>query len=285
MKNNEENSVKREVHEEIKSDLSNGNITTHKTTSTVPSTTVNDAKKADYHEGYVQGEVSENHRKSKDQTVKDNDNAARGLLLGIILASVVGLILGTTYFLNRRDEAPTLVPLVVPVPKANQPSAPSNTTKIIEKEKTIIEKLIPVPQASPVQKASPAEKVAPSPQVNPAPNINITVPNSQRQEAPAQPVAPAPSAPNNIKITLPKPQKEPTSTTPTPAPQSSTAPSPTESTPAPQSSTAPSPTESTPTPESSPVPSPTPPNPPPKTSSPTQNNDASGVDGGVDSQK
>lgn len=255
MKNNEENSIKREVHEEIKTDLSNGNITTNKTTSTVPSTTVNNAKKA----GYVEGVVSENHRKSEDQTVKDNDNAARGLLLGIILASVVGLILGTTYFLNRRDEAPILVPLVVPVPRANQPSPPpSNTTRTIEKEKTIIEKLVPVTQASPVQKApqpSPVEKVAP------APNININVPNS-RQETPVQPVAPAPSAPsNNIKITLPNPQKEPTLTAPTPAPQSSAIPSP---------------TVSTPTPESSPVPSPTPPNPPPKTSSPTQKNDASG---------
>ena len=258
MKNNEEDNIKREVHEEIKTDLSNGKITTNKTTSTAPSTTVNNAKKADYHSGYVEGVVSENHRKSEDQIVKDNDNAARGLLLGIILASVVGLIIGTTYFLNRREEAPTLVPLVVPVPRANQPSPPSNTTRTIEKEKTIIEKLVPVPQPNPVQKApqpSPVEKVAP------APNININVPNS-RQETPAQPVAPAPSAPsNNIKITLPNPQKEPTSTAPTPAPQSSPIPSP---------------TVSTPKPESSPIPSPTPATPSPTTSSPTPKNDASG---------
>ncbi|MDB9510704.1 hypothetical protein PN499_05870 [Kamptonema animale CS-326] len=225
MKPNEENSSSREIHQEIHTEGTNGHVSTTRTTSTVPSTT------AAHHKGYVQGEIAENHRRNEVQKVRDNDNAARGLLLGIILASLVGLVLGTIYYLNRRDEAPIPAPLVIPVPRANQPSTPPAPTRTIEREKTIIEKIVPAPQPSPVQKATPApqpsgaQKVAPAPQ-QPAPNINITVPNSQRQDPPAPQAAPAPSSPsNNINITVPNPQREPAPASPSPAPQSSTAPS------------------------------------------------------------
>ncbi|MDF0551984.1 hypothetical protein [Kamptonema sp. UHCC 0994] len=226
MKPNEENSSSREIHQEVHTDGTNGHVSTTRTTSTVPSTT------AAHHKGYVEGEIAENHRKIGAQQVRDNDNAARGLLLGIILASLVGLVLGTVYYLNRRDEAPIPAPLIVPVPRANQPSTTPAPTRTIEREKTIIEKIVPVPQESPVQKATPApqaspvQKATPAPQASPAPNINITVPNSQRQDAPTQPATSAPSSPsNNINITVPSPQKEPASTAPSPAPQSSTSPS------------------------------------------------------------
>ncbi|WP_449420421.1 hypothetical protein [Phormidium nigroviride] len=219
MKPNEENSFSREIHQEVNTDGTNGHVSTTRTTSTVPSTT------AAHHKGYVEGEVAENHRKREVQKVRDNDNAARGLLLGIILASLVGLVLGTIYYLNRRDEAPIPAPLIVPVPRANQPSTPPAPTRTIEREKTIIEKIVPAPQSSPVQKATPAPQASPTSQ-QPAPNINITVPNSQRQDPPAPQAAPAPSSPsNNINITVPSPQREPASTPPSPAPQSSTAPS------------------------------------------------------------
>lgn len=219
MKPNEENSFSREIHQEVHTDGTNGHVSTTRTTSTVPSTT------AAHHKGYVEGEVAESHRKREVQKVRDNDNAARGLLLGIILASLVGLVLGTIYYLNRRDEAPIPAPLIVPVPRANQPSTPPAPTRTIEREKTIIEKIVPAPQPSPVQRATPAPQPSPaSPQ--PAPNINITVPNSQRQDPPAPQAAPAPSSPsNNINITVPSPQREPASASPSPAPQSSTAPS------------------------------------------------------------
>lgn len=233
MKPNEQNSFNREVHQEVHTDATNGHVSTTKTTSSVPSTTVNDSKKAAYHNGYVQGEVSEHHREAKVQQVRDNDNASRGLLLGIILTSLVGLVLGTVYFLNRSDDAPAPAPVVIPVPRANQPSTSPAPVRTIEREKTIIQKIIPVPQASPAQKAAPApqpnsvQKAAPAPQQPaPAPNINITVPNSQRPETPPQQAAPAPSAPsNNINITVPNSQKEPASTQPSPAPQSSSFPS------------------------------------------------------------
>jgi len=233
MKPNEENSSSREIHQELHTDATNGHVSTTRTTTSVPSTTAKASKEAAHNQGYVQGQMAENHQ-AGTQEVRDNENAGRGLLLGILLASLAGLVLGSVYYFNRAEEAPTPAPVIV-VPKANQPSATPAPTRIIEKEKTIIEKIVPVPvQPSPVQKAtpapqpSPAQKAAPAPQANPAPNINITVPNSQQQDAPAQQAAPSPSSPsNNINITVPNSQKEPASTPATPAPESSATPSPT----------------------------------------------------------
>ncbi len=233
MKPNEENSSSREIHQEVHTDATNGHVSTTRTTTNVPSTTGKASKEAAHHQGYVQGEMAENHRQVGTQEVRDNENAGRGLLLGILLASLAGLVLGGVYYFNRGEEAPTptAAPVIV-VPKANQPSATPAPTRTVEREKTIIEKIVPVPvKPSPVQKATPAPQPSPAQKADPAPNINITVPNSQRQEAPAQQAAPAPapsSPSNNINITVPNPQKDPASTSPTPAPESSTAPSPTQ---------------------------------------------------------
>jgi len=232
MKPNEENSSSREIHQEVHTDATNGHVSTTRTTTSVPSTTGKASKEAAHHQGYVQGEMAENHRQLGVQEVRDNENAGRGLLLGILLASLAGLVLGSVYYFNRGEEAPTPTadPVIV-VPKANQPSATPAPTRTIEREKTIIERVVPV-QPSPAQNAtpapqpSPAQNATPTPQANPAPNINITVPNSQQQDAPAQEAAPSPSSPsNNTNTTVPTPQNEPASPPPTPAPESSATPS------------------------------------------------------------
>jgi|GEM_PF-600388 len=237
MKPNEENSSSREIHQEVHTDATNGHVSTTRTTTNVPSTTGKASKEAAHHQGYVQGEMAENHRQVGVQEVRDNENAGRGLLLGILLTSLVGLVLGTVYYFNRAQEAPTPTSdTVIVVPKANQPSATPAPTRTVEREKTIIQKIVPVPvQPSPVQKAtpapqpSPAQKATPAPQANPSPNINITIPNSQQQDAPAQQAAPSPSSPsNNTNTTVPNSQREPASTPPTPAPESSATPSPTQ---------------------------------------------------------
>ncbi|MEG5035087.1 hypothetical protein [Microcoleus sp. AT3-D2] len=235
MKPNEENSSSREIHQEVHTDASNGHVSTTRTTTSVPGTTGKASKEAAHHQGYVQGQMAENHRQLGVQEVRDNENAGRGLLLGILLTSLVGLVLGTVYYFNRGEEAPTpaSAPVIV-VPKANQPSATPAPTRTIEREKTIIEKVVPV-QPSPAQNAtpdpqpSPAQQATPAPQANPSPNINITIPNSQQQDAPAQEAAPSPSSPsNNTNTTVPTPQNEPASTPPTPAPESSATPPPTQ---------------------------------------------------------
>lgn len=132
---------------------------------------VNRAENAGYKEGYVQGRVVENVQENRLRD-RDNDNAARGLFLGIILASLVALGAGTLYYLSRGDGAST--PATAPAPQ--QTEAEPAPTRTIERERTLIERVIPVPQDTSGEQEQPPAEPAPA---EPAPNINITVPNSQ----------------------------------------------------------------------------------------------------------
>ena len=164
-------------------------------------------REASHDRGFVQGEISENKRQSEVQRAREDNNAAGGLAVGIILASVVGLVLAAVYFLNRRDQ---IAPVIIPVTPISQPSA------------------TPMPTVTPNINIT----VPNSPQtVQPVPrnNINITVPSSPPQTVPR----------SNINITVP-PQREPV-TKPAPTPQSSSTP---QASPIPQSSPTTSPTSS-----------------------------------------
>ncbi len=162
------------------------------------------AENAGYNDGYVQGRVVENVRENRRHE-RDNENTSRGLLLGIILASLVALVGGALYYASQRDSASS--PAIAPAPE--QPQAEPAPTRTIERERTIIERVIPgTPDTS-----GEAEETAPEP-AQPAPNINITVPNSQTQEAPVEQPAAAPVSPPNINITMPEINQE---STPAPA--------------------------------------------------------------------
>jgi hypothetical protein len=155
-----------------------------------PRATVDDPA---YRDGYVTGQVTERDRE-ENQIVRDNDNAARGLLLGVIATSVLGLIIGTLFFLNQREESPApIAPIIVPnrsVAPAASPS-PSPTTKtetrIIERDRVVP---VPAPQAPAPQAPAPQAPAPAAPTVNiapaPAPNVNVTVPNNPAP-APTQP--------------------------------------------------------------------------------------------------
>ncbi|MCT7950513.1 hypothetical protein NG798_11995 [Ancylothrix sp. C2] len=160
---------------------------------------VDTSKQSAYHDGYVHGRVSEHNRDVVRQEVRDNDNAARGLLLGIILTSLVGLTAGALYFMNQRNNqpVPASAPVIVPAAPTASPSPAATTrtdTTVIEREvpvsspePTIIERTVPVPV--PVPSNSPnqttiieRETVVPVPS-NSSPDINITVPNGQSNPA------------------------------------------------------------------------------------------------------
>ncbi|MBD2040665.1 hypothetical protein [Microcoleus sp. FACHB-672] len=199
MKPNDPNNYSREVQREVHTDpVTHTQNTTTRTTETVNG--VNPAKKAAYHDGYVHGRVVENSQQAEVQRVRENDTAARGLLLGIILTSLIGLALGAVYYLNQRNEAPN--PAVAPTtaPRAIEPSPAEAPIRSTERETTIIERAIPVPQPAAPQPSSPT-------------NIDITVPNPSSQPAPAE-TKPAPITPPNINITVPNSvnQEAPTKT-------------------------------------------------------------------------
>ncbi|MBW4574997.1 MAG: hypothetical protein KME08_06900 [Aphanothece sp. CMT-3BRIN-NPC111] len=137
---------------------------------------VDPRRAASYRDGYVHGRVSERHLEEESLRVRDNNNAARGLLIGIALTSLLGLgVLAWYLFFNRPVEEST--PVIVPVPSASPSPAVSqeqNRTTVIERQGASVPQIIPVPQ-----------QAAPAPQQG-APKVNITIPNSTQQPAPAR---------------------------------------------------------------------------------------------------
>ncbi|HEY9613740.1 hypothetical protein [Allocoleopsis sp.] len=156
-----------------------------------------------YEDGYVHGRAAERSVENEHQDVRAENSAARGLILGFLLTSLVGLVVGAIFYFNQREESPT--PVLVPVPST--PQQQNRETKIIEKttERT---------QSAPSTNQQPA---AGSQQRQP--DIKIIVPNSGQQ--------PASSPQNTSSPTTPTPtQNQPLITNPRSIqPNSSTSPS------------------------------------------------------------
>lgn len=105
-------------------------------------------------------------REVRNTVVRDNDGSAGGLLLGIILASLVGLG-AALFFMNQRPAA----------------EGPSRTT-IIEKTREV----------APQPKAPDIKINVPSPAPVQVPDVNVTVPSPA---APQNEAAPSTEAPAN----------------------------------------------------------------------------------------
>ncbi|WP_292874733.1 hypothetical protein [Nostoc sp. NMS1] len=191
---NERESKNTEIKQESYTDT-NGNIHNDltRTTETVKNSTANPNS---YTSGYVQGRNTERSYQQADLTERDNENASRGLLLGIIVTSLVSLIVAGVWYFNQRNNAvDTTVPVLVPVPSNSSPT-PQPQTKIIEKIREV-----PVPVPVPQQVTPPS---APR-----QPDINITIP-------PQQPAAEkAPSVTQPAPKATQSPATSPTSNTPT----------------------------------------------------------------------
>lgn len=126
-----------------------------------------------YEEGYVHGRASERSLEKQQQLVRHEHSAARGLLLGMALTSLVGLVVGAIFYLNQREESPTPTPVLVPARPA--PQQPNRETTIIERTTETIQPSAPINQEPPA---------APAPQQK-QPDIRIIVPNSGQQSAPS----------------------------------------------------------------------------------------------------
>ncbi len=183
---NDPKSFGREVRQESHNDV-DGNTHTHITRT---SETVNNVP-SNPNTGYVEGRIDENRYQGEVLAERDNENAGRGLLIGILLTSLAALTAGGIWFYNQRNDADPVQTIVVP---NNQPAiSPSPEAK---QEPTIIERTrdVPVPVVVPQQQAPASQAPAP------APDINISVPNSvtqppATQEAPA--AEPAPTQPES----------------------------------------------------------------------------------------
>lgn len=117
---------------------------------------------------------------------RDENNATRGLLLGIIVTSLLSVIVGGVWYFNQSNKVEVqenTVPVLVPVPTDSSPPP----TPSPEPQTTIIEKTKEVPVFVPV----PQQQVAPPSAPPRQPDINITVPPQQ----PAVETTPSPTPP------------------------------------------------------------------------------------------
>jgi hypothetical protein len=170
--------------------------------------TINKEKAQSYGDGYVDGNVDGNiskHRLQKEtQEVRDQNNTAGGLIVGIFITALLGIV-GLSYFLWGRSQPAVNTPvIVVPTPAASQsPTASQEPTKqitIIEKTNTVerVPVIVPAPQQS-------------------APNVNITVPPSQAPNNPP----PAP-VPQNTTINIAPPPSSGQTPKSAPSPETET---------------------------------------------------------------
>ncbi|MEH1903393.1 hypothetical protein [Nostoc sp.] len=184
---NQGESENTEVKKETYTD-SNGNIHTNLTQSTETSKN-NTHDPNSYQKGYVQGRNTEHINQQADLAERDNNNASGGLLLGIIITSLLGLVIGGVWYFNQQNNAPVnnIVPVAVPVPSKSSatPSAsPQPRTTIIERTREIPVAIpVPVPQQQVTPPSTPRQ-----------PNINITIPPQQPAAEKAPVTQPTPKA-------------------------------------------------------------------------------------------
>lgn len=155
--------------------------------------TINNIPPEEYRDGYVHGRVAERRYNQDVQEVRDNNTAARGLILGIVLTSLVAIPALAYYLWNRQNQEPVVAPepapstIVVPSPSPQPERTIIQRERVIERNPDV--RIVPIPQRQTPTTTTPApniniEQSAPAPQ--PTPNVNITIPpTSGQQQSPA----------------------------------------------------------------------------------------------------
>lgn len=74
-----------------------------------------------YRDGYIHGRVHEHNIQSERRSIRENNSAAKGLLMGITFAAIAGLLGATAYFLNHTNQ-PSITPVqTAPALNENRP--------------------------------------------------------------------------------------------------------------------------------------------------------------------
>lgn len=173
-----------------------------------------------YSQGYIHGKAAERSYQKQNLVQRDNDNAARGLILGLLLASLAALVGGFVWYVNARndDAIDPANPVIVPVPDRSQPSpSPSpQSQQQPQKETVVIEKVKEVPVTKEVPVVVEKTKEVPVP---------VPVPQQQTPQTPTstQPVVLYSQSPvTDSTTTQPATPSSPTSNTQTVSPTTPT---------------------------------------------------------------
>lgn len=97
-------------------------------------------------ERYSQRQIPDPRLQEAALRARENDGLARGLLLGVVLMSLIGLVAGVLFFLTEQNRQ--TVP-IVPAPAGVEPEAPEIPTNTnTEIRERVIERteIVPVPQ-------------------------------------------------------------------------------------------------------------------------------------------
>ena len=118
-------------------------------------------------------EIYNQELRRENQIARENNSAASGLFLGILLTGLVALGLGALFMFNRDGGT----------------SEPAGRQTIIERTREVV----PQPQAPDVQPPD-VNITVPKVEAPPAPDVNVTIPSPAVPEAPAAETAPANTA-------------------------------------------------------------------------------------------
>ncbi|MGA9378888.1 MAG: hypothetical protein WBV73_08980 [Phormidium sp.] len=145
--------------------------------------TINNRPPEEYRDGYVHGRIAERRYSEDNRVVRDNNNAARGLILGIVLTSLVAIPALAYYLWNRQNQEPVVIPDPTPAPVVVPSPEPQRTIiqeRVIERTPEV--QVVPVPQGQTPTTTTPNINIEqPTPAPQPTPNVNITVPPTPGQ--------------------------------------------------------------------------------------------------------
>jgi hypothetical protein len=158
------------------------------------------ARETHYQDGYTNGREVEEERLLVNQRVRSN-GPGPGLLIGIALASLLGVGVVVWYLLSQTSNEP--VQQII-VPENEAPTSPQTPQ---------------APSPPDVNITVPSVEVPQTPQAPSPPDVNITVPSV---EVPQPSQAPSSVPENNSNTTAPSSQSDTTNTTPTSPSNSST---------------------------------------------------------------
>lgn len=81
--------------------------------------------KLTYRDGYIHGRDLEHHLQEENQsarnTIRENNKAASGLLVGITITALAGLLGGTVFLLAHQNQPSTIPVQTAPAPNSSQP--------------------------------------------------------------------------------------------------------------------------------------------------------------------
>lgn len=170
---------------------------------------VTEPTEVSYQDGYVHGQVAERHLYEDEDENRSRSNVARGVLLGIVLVSLIGLAVGTIFAFRQPEEElidPTIAPGAPPADVLPSPIEPTDETTIIERQNEATTDVVPVPVISPTTPTTQPDvniivpPTPPAPAAPAQPAVPRPVPQNQVPAAPVQPTAPRPVPQNQVPV-------------------------------------------------------------------------------------